>query len=59
MTNRRILVSYVRRDAAEFSRALSERLAKEHGFTVWRDLFVAGPSGGHAHRLRLTEGARL
>jgi len=38
MTNPRILVSYARRDGADFSRTLSERLAKEHGFTVWRDL---------------------
>ncbi len=38
MANPRILVSYARRDGAEFSHALSERLAKEHGFTVWHDL---------------------
>ena len=38
MANPRILVSYARRDGGEFSHALSERLAKEHGFTVWRDL---------------------
>jgi WD40 repeat protein len=37
MSSPRIFVSYARADA-ELGRTLTERLARDHGFTIWRDL---------------------
>jgi WD40 repeat protein len=38
MPDARIFVSYARADGAQFGRTLSDRLTRDHGFSVWRDL---------------------
>ena len=48
-----IFVSYARSDGFELGRALSERLTRDHGFSVWRDL--ANLEGGSDWWRQITE----
>ena len=53
MPDPRIFVSYARSDGLEFGRALSERLTRDHGLRVWRDL--ANLEGGSDWWRQITE----